>query len=219
MIFSFQELKDKVFFDQKKFRDKKALSYMKDCVSVLDVGCGEGRFISHDPKRIVGIDQNEKSLSICKRNGYNVFKGNVTQLPFDDCQFDAVHCAHVIEHLFPKDAYKLLQEMSRVLKKGGILCLRAPMFYNGFYDNFTHIKPYPPYAVLHYLLDDGVQRTFDDMGYSFEKITLIFRRNQFFERSFHGYLKIFYYLSNILHRFGIAHPRRTGYMLILRKIH
>lgn len=218
MIFNFQKLKDRMFFDQKKFRDKKVLSYMHNCEGILDVGCGEGRFIGNDPERIIGIDQNEKSLSICKMKGYAVVEGDVTALPYKNCQFDAVHCAHVIEHLFPADAYKLLQEMSRVLKKGGVLCLRAPVLYRGFYDNFTHIKPYQPYAVLHYLQDDGVQRTFDDMGFSYEKIALINRRNQFFERSFKGKLKIFYYISNILHRFGVAHPQKTGYMLVLKKV-
>lgn len=101
-------------YDQKSEWDKIAYSYMKNAKTILDIGCGEGRFIKKNPKKISGVDHNKKSLSICKKKGYSVKYAKVTKLPYEDNSFDAVHCSHVIEHLFPEDAYKLLSEMNRI---------------------------------------------------------------------------------------------------------
>ncbi len=212
-----EKYRKKMIYNQKADRDKIALKYMINCKKILDVGCGEGRFISNDPKRIEGIDQNEKSLKICQQKGYHVISGDVTQLPFKDQQFDAVHCAHVIEHLLPKEAYAIIKEIDRVLKPGGIFCLRTPMLHNGFYNDFTHVKPYHPEAILHYLESDGAQRTYDDMRISYKKIALVYRRQQLFAYSAETVLWAFYVIFNVLHRFGINNPKKTGYMLIMKK--
>lgn len=50
-------------------------------------------------------------------------KESLTRIPFGDNFFDKVFCISVIEHM-PKDAaYKVMKEMLRVLKKGGLLAI------------------------------------------------------------------------------------------------
>jgi len=210
----------KIEFDQKKYFDNIAIDYFKNCKKILDLGCGDGRFISLDPKRIIGLDHNEKSVQICKNKGFDVKYGEVTNIPFKDNFFDGVHCSHVIEHLFPKDAHKLLFEVNRVLKKNGIFILRTPLLHSKFYCDLTHIKPYYPEAILHYLkTEDQNQRTLSDIVGIYKILKLKYRRAPLFanidKNSFFFFLVPFF---NFLYRLKISSFKRTGYMLILKKI-
>lgn len=53
---------------------------------------------------------------------YNV---DLTNLPFQDAQFDLVYASHVLEHI--QDDRKALSEIRRVLKAGGIAILPVPI--------------------------------------------------------------------------------------------
>ena len=208
----------KIFgYDQKYEWDKIAWKHFSKCDSVLDVGCGEGRFMSQNPNKVIGIDHNRKSLSICEKKGLSVKYAKVTNFPFEDNSFDAVHCSHVIEHLLPEDAHKLLTEMNRILKKGGIFCLRTPLMHNGFFNDLTHIKPYNPEAVLHYIkINKTKQRTLNDIETQYGLIKLKIRRTQIFPFEV-GTPVVLSIIGNILSRFGIKSLSKNGYMLILRK--
>lgn len=85
---------------------KKDLKYFKNCDNILDVGCGKGFFISSSPKRIIGLERNSDSISICKSKGLNVIEGNSLNLPFKDNSFDGIYCSHLIEHFIPEDVFK-----------------------------------------------------------------------------------------------------------------
>ncbi len=209
----------KIAFDQKKQYDRIALGYMSECDKILDVGCGEGRFVSNNPKKIKGIDGNENSVKGCIKKGYDVTKANVTEIPYKDNSFDGVHCSHVIEHLNPEDAYELLSELARVLRTGGILVIRTPMLYDGFYDDFTHIKPYHPKAVLHYLKTSkqSIQTTLKPIG-QFEVLKLKYRYAPLFLGIIDTPFKFIFPLFNLLYGLGISSLKKNGYMLILRKI-
>jgi len=52
-------------------------------------------------------------------------KADITQLPFNDNQFDVVFCNHVLEHI-PDDT-KAMQELFRVMKKGGMGIFQIPI--------------------------------------------------------------------------------------------
>jgi len=208
-----------LYYDQKSNWDRLALKYMKNCDNILDAGCGKGRFIKNSPKIIIGVDHNKESLKLCKNKGFNVVYSKVTKLRFKNNYFEGIHSSHVIEHLFPLDAYKFLKEMDRVLKIGGIFCLRTPLLYDGFYNDFTHIKPYNPDAILHYLTDANEDsRTLDGIPGRYKVIKLKYRRNQLFpnlSRTTFWFLAPFF---NLLYRFKISSFRKTGYILILKKI-
>jgi len=113
---------------------------------ILDVGCGEGNILRHDTNRIYGIDNNEDTIERLKKEKLLVQKADATRLPFENDFFSVVNCSHVIEHLFPADAYKMMKEMGRVLKPGGKIILISPMP-SVIWNSFGHIKPYPPVAI------------------------------------------------------------------------
>lgn len=51
-------------------------------------------------------------------------KADICNLPFKDNQYDIIFCNHVLEHI-PDDT-KAMQELYRVLKKGGMAILQIP---------------------------------------------------------------------------------------------
>ena len=57
--------------------------------------------------------------------------------PFKNNEFDLVYCSHVLEHV--DDFFRTLKELSRILKKEGILHLKVPHFSNGNgYSDLSH---------------------------------------------------------------------------------
>ncbi len=203
------------------YEDSVAFKKMHNAKKILDVGCGVGRFIENDPKRIVGIDHNEKSIAVCKRKGYEVYTGNVTKMLFDDDSFDAVHCSHVIEHLMPVDALKMLSEIARVTKVGGLICIRTPLLHGGFYNDFSHIKPYNPEAILHYMKSNNKhgQPTLSTINGTYELKYLKYRHALLFKFPFstNKWIHRLNIIPVILYRVHIRSWHRTGYMLILKK--
>ncbi|MDP4209214.1 MAG: bifunctional 2-polyprenyl-6-hydroxyphenol methylase/3-demethylubiquinol 3-O-methyltransferase UbiG [Bacteroidota bacterium] len=94
---------------------------------VLEVGCGGGIFIEDIAKMgliTTGIDPSEQSLNIAiqhaKENNLTIKyeKGIGENLPFQNNAFDIVFCCDVLEHV--RDLPKVISEISRVLKNGGI---------------------------------------------------------------------------------------------------
>ena len=55
-------------------------------------------------------------------------KADITNLPFEDKSFDIVFCNHVLEHI-PDDS-KAMQELYRVMKKGGMGIFQIPQDLN-----------------------------------------------------------------------------------------
>lgn len=128
--------------------------YFKDCEKVLDAGCGFAEMMESFPDKVIGVDNDSRVIKWAESRGYNVVNASVLELPFEDCHFDGVISSHVIEHMLPRDAIKMMHELSRVLKRGGILMLRTPVFDKEFYKmNIDHIKPYPPKAIKLFIRD------------------------------------------------------------------
>jgi ubiquinone/menaquinone biosynthesis C-methylase UbiE len=90
----------------------------------LDIGCGNGRFISllvDAGWSVVGVDLSADQLRVARGNVGRVAEGLVqadaAALPFDDASFDAV--VSVLVHT-DIDRYDLaLAEAARVLRRGG----------------------------------------------------------------------------------------------------
>jgi ubiquinone/menaquinone biosynthesis C-methylase UbiE len=96
---------------------------------VLDFGCGWGRhirFLLRDipPQNITGSDVDAEVIELCRRQVPGVrfeTNGTLPPLAHSDGAFDAVYAQSVFSHL-PEHAHVLwLQELLRVLKRGGLL--------------------------------------------------------------------------------------------------
>jgi len=99
-------------------------------LKLLDVGCGEGRLILYGPFPGVefnGVDVRQSSLELARQRGYaRVVRGNLADtLSWKDAAFDIVVCSHVLEHL--QDPEKMVAEVSRVLKPGGLFIVGVPI--------------------------------------------------------------------------------------------
>lgn len=59
---------------------------------------------------------------------------DITSIPRPDCSYDAVLCSEVLEHVY--DPLKVLDELARLTKPGGVLILTAP------FASWVHMAPH-----------------------------------------------------------------------------
>jgi SAM-dependent methyltransferase len=113
---------------------------------VLEVGCGEGRGIGLVMPRASSYSAIDKIgpvvESLRKKHPAGKFHvGNIPPLsPFADATFDVVLCFQVIEHI--ADDHRLLKEIHRVLKPGGILLMTTPNRSLSLSRNPWHVREY-----------------------------------------------------------------------------
>lgn len=108
---------------------------------VLDVGCGASIlpvYLDRLGHRVVACDI-DLDWDLVGQTPIPYVKADLTNLPFESAQFEAVFCISVIEHL-PRDQMNAaLSELQRVLRPGGRLLLttdfcedhRASLTYSG----------------------------------------------------------------------------------------
>ena len=93
-------------------------------VSTCDVGCGSSHILADLP-HAVGVDMRHDKLAFMRRTNKKLLQANGMILPFKDAEFDCVISSEVIEHI-PDEDGKLIDELTRILKPGGILVLGTP---------------------------------------------------------------------------------------------
>ena len=95
---------------------------------VLDIGCGNGRASERITPDIdyTGIDNSERLVEIAKKRYPNreFIVADALDLPFSDHDFDRVYAIGLIHHIPSEEKrMKFLEEVTRVLKSGGMLTL------------------------------------------------------------------------------------------------
>lgn len=102
---------------------------------ILDVGCGYGKLIQQTKKEypdneFIGVDLNSNDVSIAKSNLKfgNFFVMELESLNFKPASFDLIFCADTLEHAYNSE--KAIEELSRVLKRNGLLILSVPNYFN-----------------------------------------------------------------------------------------
>jgi len=148
--------------------------------SVLEVGCGEGLFLTqlaagNSNARIAGIDISKRLLDkahdrLIKNGMHNVVLSHAdgTLLPFKESSFDAVVCINVIFNLPSRDIVrKVFQEIARVSKKDGKIIFdfrnkRNPLLslkykFAPYYDQTVKDLPLKTYCLrdMRLLLDEA----------------------------------------------------------------
>ncbi|MBW2269105.1 MAG: class I SAM-dependent methyltransferase [Deltaproteobacteria bacterium] len=119
----------------------------------LDVGCGIGRNLVHLGRNGVGIDHNARAIEVARERGCTAFTPEAfAGSDFArDAAFDALLCAHVVEHMHHDEAVALLGEYVRFVRPRGQVALMAPQE-AGFRSDPTHVE-YMDLARLRQLLD------------------------------------------------------------------
>lgn len=133
-------------------RLEKDIYEFRHAKKILDIGCGRGNFLKLIGDRGVGIDGSKDNVDFCKNAGLKVYEVALpNKLPFNDADFDGIYCSHLIEHFPPDNAILIMKEINRVLRPGGILFIRSPLYSPAFFDDPTHVRPYHLHSVLHLL--------------------------------------------------------------------
>ncbi|XP_058060967.1 alkylated DNA repair protein alkB homolog 8 [Anopheles bellator] len=88
---------------------------------VLDVGCGNGKYLGSNPSALMlGCDRSDGLLQVCRERGFNVLQCDCLAVPFRDSSVDACISIAVIHHLATDSRRrKAIAEMVRVLCPGG----------------------------------------------------------------------------------------------------
>jgi len=140
--FQFSEMHPDTMYDGnlRLQKAKKAMAVVKDALlqegkepsnlSLLDVGASTGFLTRYYGKffcRVVGIDIDVKGIDNAAKTtneGHIKFQvADSMNMPFRDHSFDVVTCTQIYEHV--PDAGKLMSEIYRVLKPGGICYFAA----------------------------------------------------------------------------------------------
>jgi SAM-dependent methyltransferase len=100
---------------------------------VLDAGTGIGYLLNYlcEPGiRGVGVDFSPAALRLAKKEYAHLdfFREDLGSLSFKDNSFDRILCYNVIEHM--RDQERLLRELHRVLKPGGMAVIGTNMKYS-----------------------------------------------------------------------------------------
>jgi SAM-dependent methyltransferase len=96
----------------------------------LEAGCGTG-YLSHLLQRergwpIVPLDFSGDGLYYARKLGVsNPVQGDIRCLPFHDGAFDLLISMDVIAHLPPGEEHLAAREMSRVVRRGGLVVVRT----------------------------------------------------------------------------------------------
>jgi len=108
-------------------REAVAARLLPSVERLIDVGCGEGRFLTQTRGKAhlaLGIDADEEKLRIARGRGVCVVRGDIETGELPCRGASAAACLDVIEHV--RDPGALLGKIGRALSSGGLLLLSTP---------------------------------------------------------------------------------------------
>ncbi len=137
-------------------------------MTVLDHGCGDGKYFSflsdrYGADNIFGCDISSLRIKRCREIGWEraLLIDENRPLPYPDSSFDLVISDQVIEHILSHKSAACISELHRVLRTGGKLVVMTPNYpIKRFYDIINAVV----YRNLRMLRDDPTHVTFYDAG-------------------------------------------------------
>jgi dolichol-phosphate mannosyltransferase len=138
-------------------RHEYVMAFTTPGVSTADIGCGSSRILAELP-HAVAVDMRMNKLRFMKPHCRKLFLGDGCKLPLPSNTFECVINSQVIEHV-PEENGRMLDELTRILKPGGILVIGTPD-YGGWQwpliERLYHLAAPNAYAdehVTHYTFD------------------------------------------------------------------
>lgn len=122
---------------------------------MLDAGSGDAQY-SHHFSHVTY--ESADFGKVDKPYAEQTYICDLQEIPVEDARFDAILCSQVLEHL-PYPA-RVLSELERVLKPGGMLWLSTPLFYP------EHEQPYDFYRYTQF----GLRCLLSDAGFTINHI-------------------------------------------------
>lgn len=112
-----------------KNRAMQLINY-KPLKTVLDLGCGNGHFLSCFKDlgiKTYGTEYDEHSASNAQKKGAQILNGGLMpEIPSDINSFDAIVFTEVIEHI--NNPLTILNHFKKILSPGGLLFITTPNF-------------------------------------------------------------------------------------------
>jgi 2-polyprenyl-3-methyl-5-hydroxy-6-metoxy-1,4-benzoquinol methylase len=109
-----------------------------DLGRVLEIGCGNGRLLGYLGGYGVGIDNDERAIELANANGFSAYvAATPSDLTHDIGHFDALLCAHVLEHLDGAHQADLLEPWLELLRADAKIVLICPQE-RGYATDATH---------------------------------------------------------------------------------
>jgi SAM-dependent methyltransferase len=134
-------------------------------ITVLEIGCGNGWAISyrHPSIHYIAVDRGSVFLANLEERGIEFHQHDVSSnpLPVADASVDLILLIHLIEHIPDSEAF--MNDLRRVLRPGGRIYIRTPNLTRvkwGFWDDFTHVRPFTPSSMDHLMRACGCKRRF-----------------------------------------------------------
>jgi SAM-dependent methyltransferase len=144
---------------------------------LLDFGCGAKPYLSlFAVDEYIGLDFDNPAHDHRNEQIDIIYDGK--NIPFPDNHFDSILCSEVVEHLF--DLPHTLNEMHRVLKKGGKMLVTCPFVWN------EHELPYDYARYTQFALKD----IFEKKGFS---VLLAEKKGNFVETT--TQLRVLYFIG------------------------
>lgn len=143
---------------------------------VLDVGGARGEFC-----KVINEKRGCRAFNLdpapCEHGNYDskfiwpdTKIGNADDLPFQDGEFDLVICRGVLEHIPREKQQVSINEMFRVVKKGGICYIAVPLWLNPFAGHGLKPFHYLPFRYAKFLAELAYKKKINAKSWAEKKL-------------------------------------------------
>jgi 2-polyprenyl-3-methyl-5-hydroxy-6-metoxy-1,4-benzoquinol methylase len=148
---------------------------------ILEVGSGPGLFLERARElgwNPLGIEPSRQAAAHTRALGCEVVEEFLDEdLARRLGQFDAIHCAEVLEHI--PDPAAMLDLLNGLLAPGGILCLSVPNDFNPVQDVLAKARQFAPWWIapphhLNYFNHETLRALVEKHGFETARVTSTF---------------------------------------------
>ncbi|MDR3584980.1 MAG: class I SAM-dependent methyltransferase [Desulfosporosinus sp.] len=161
-------------FDIYTERIKDFIKFIKVKDIILDLGCGPGNVAKQlelcgKEISVTGIDLSEEMIELARRNvpSATLYCQDIRDIEFKEKSFDAIILSFCIVHLSDEEMVKLIEKVSRYLKKNGKLYLS---FMEGKKKGFETTSFSKEEIFFNYYLTEEVELILENNGIGILKI-------------------------------------------------